>query len=246
MRHLDIQKPKKGSGKYGRVTKVDLLRLIDQRKELNVKSTLPEGVFFTKMPPDILRTMLIDTEIANVVKVCNLNKYTRSVVCNKDFWKAYVKSKNYIMNNKKDYLTWREFAIKEHPYGPLGIYDIGKEIRYKLMTKEIAEVKVVTHYENLTYKGELYYVANIRDNKNYELLDELEPYPDSYPNSYGSNSSSDDEDVYDPYSGPEEIEIEGYQFYYDYVSDAINEYSTPNSILIYDSEWDGNKIYKHL
>lgn len=247
MEHLDIKKPKRGSGKNGKVTKEDLLRIIDQKKESNKKSTLPEGIFFTKMPPDLLRGMLMDTSITNVVKVCNLNKYTRNRVCNEGFWEAYVKSKKYVHNNRTSYKTWREFAIKEHPYGEFDIYDMGKEVRYKLTTKEVAEAKIVTHYESLTYKGELNYVENLRDDKNDEILDNLESYPDSYPNSYGSDDDDDvEDDGYDPYSEPEEIEIDGYQFYYDYVTDTVDGYSTSDSILIYDSEWDGNKIYKNL
>lgn len=252
MKHLDLNKPKKGSGKGGRVVKADLIRLIDQKKEENKLSVLPEGAFFKSMPADLLRSMLVTMDIFKVVKICQLNKYTLQTVCNENFWKLYVKSKDYITEDKGEYKTWKEFAIKERPYGSDDLYDIGRKIKLGLMTKKEAEDFLLKDYTIIEYKGSPYYIVNLRDSKNDELLDEMQ----SYPNSYGSGSESESEDFgYGSGREPEEINIEPYQFYYDYIEDDILEIEgiiedtwdimerdKENNILIYDSEWDGSVV----
>ena len=96
MKHLDINKPNKGSGKGGRVVKADLLKLIDEKKEQNKHSILPVGMFFKNMPIELIRKQLIDMDISDVVNMCQINYYTWNTVCNEDFWRSYVISKNYI------------------------------------------------------------------------------------------------------------------------------------------------------
>ena len=237
MKHLDINKPKKGSGKSGRVVKADLVRLIDQKKEENKLSILPEGAFFKSIPAGLLRSMLITMDIFIVVKICQLNKYTLQTVCNENFWKLYVKSKDYITKDKGEYKTWKEFAIKERLYGSDDLYDIGRKVKLGLMTKKEAEDFILKDYTAIEYKGSPYYIANLRDNKNDALLDNMQSYPNSY--DFGSSSGSESENLgYGSGQEPEEINIDPYQFYYDYIKDNVVEYEGENQILIYDSDWD--------
>ena len=255
MKHLDINKPKKGSSKGGRVVKADLLRLIDQKKEENKLSILPEGAFFKSIPANLLRSMLVALSIDNVVKICHLSSYIWKKVCNEDFWKLYVKSNNYITKDKGEYNTWKEFAIKERPYGSNDLYDIGRKVKLGLMTKKEAEEFISTNYVFVTYKGQTYYIYTFRNKKNDEIRDELK----SPPNSYDSGSESESESFgYGSYrQKPEEINIEPYQFYYDYIEDDVLEIehidedswdllerNEENTLLIYDSDWEGSVIYK--
>ena len=240
MKHLDLNKPEKGSGKGGRVVKADLLRLIDQKKEENKLSVLPDGTFFKSIPAGLLRNMLITMDIYKVIKICHINKYTLKTVCNEGFWKLYVKSKDYLTKDKGEYNTWKEFAIKERPYGPYDLYDIGRKIKLGLMTKEKAETFISTNYENISYKGSVYYVGMLRDNENDRIKDKI-VY--SSTNSFGYSSESESESFgYGSGQEPEERNIEPYQFYYNYIEDDVVEYVGENQILIYDSDWEGSVV----
>lgn len=251
MRHLDIIKPKLGSGKGGRVVKSDLLRLIEEKKELANHTRLPEGVFFKNMPVGLARKVLVGMDLKHVLKFCRVNKYSRNTVCNENFWAYFVTSKKdpkYLTKDKGSYDTWREFAIKEKPYGPCDLHDIGKKVKLGLMTEQEAKIFIRANYEEISYKGSVwYYIQLLRDNKNDSILDDM----NSPPNSFDSGSGSDDDGDYGGYDShgdtSEEIEIEEpYKFYYNYVKDEISDVGGENIILIYESDWDGNIIHKGI
>ncbi len=238
-----------GTGKGGRVLKKDMLERLKDGTDGANESFQPEkageGIFLKNVQPDVLRKMLYDVDLEDVLNFCRVNVSTYKTVCNEYFWQTYAKKKGYDSKHRIEYKTWKSFVIGEGLVNPMSLEFILKQLSRKIWDQKKAEEYIALNYESITFKGDVIHFSIVDDEREKRDQDVWKKKEDGEGSGDDENLDRDDEVMlgYGEYAHRIEPFFVIYNFEYKTleVMDG-NQYDDTyeNAIVVYDSGWDDN------
>ena len=255
-----------GTGKGGRVLKKDMLkRLKDGLNESFQPEKAGEGIFLKNVQTDVLRKMLYDVDLDDVLNFCRVNVSTYKTVCNEYFWQTYAKKKGYDSKHRIEYKTWKSFVVGEGLVNPMSLEFILKQELRGIWDRKKAEEYIALNYESITFVGNVIHFGIVDDEREkrdiWEKKEEGEGEEGGGEDGEGSgdrgDEGRDDENLDRDDEGRGDEVMLGYGEYahkiepffvvYDFEFEDLevvdgNQYDNPyeDAIVVYDSGWDDN------
>ncbi len=139
---INISLPKKGTGTgvNGGILNRDLVKILTkyQKNKIGSKFTL-------KMEPDLIKDMLKNMDIKDVINFCKINKSIHKI-CNNSFWHEISKLKLRI-NILGKYKSW-ECLANDLYYGIENLYTIGRLYLNGIWSQKQSEYALKDIYEH--------------------------------------------------------------------------------------------------
>lgn len=140
---LDLPQKGTGTGKKRRVVKRDLVAVLNLHQKNKIG---PE--FTLKMEPDLIKVMLKNMKISDILNFCKTSKLMHKV-CSDTFWREISSQKLGITKIGK-YKSWGQL-VNDLRYGTEDLYTIGRLYINDIWSKKESEYAIEKLYERHIY-----------------------------------------------------------------------------------------------